>query len=112
MANGRKTGGRKPGSTNKVLGEAKAAIGMFVDGNVHRLEGWLDAVANGDPEHDIRPNPAKAFELFQSVVEYHIPKLGRTVLAGDAENPVKVELDIVDAAKRIAFVLALAEDKI
>lgn len=43
---------------------------MFVDNNAHRLEGWLDQVA--------AENPAKAFELFQSVVEYHIPKLART----------------------------------
>lgn len=112
MARGVKTGGRRPGSGNKATGEAKAAIAMFVDNNAHRLEDWLDAVANGDPENDVKPNPGKAFELFQSVVEYHIPKLGRTVIAGDSDNPVAVKMDIVDVAKRIAFVFALAEDKI
>ena len=69
--------GRPKGAPNKATAEARAAIAAFVDGNAHRLTAWLDAVAAGNPEHDIKPNPAKAFELYQSVVEYHVPKLGR-----------------------------------
>lgn len=91
MAKGVKTGGRQTGTPNKATSEARQAIASFVDGNAHRLTEWLDAVAEGDPENDIKPNPAKAFELFQSVVEYHIPKLARTEHAGDPENPLKVE---------------------
>jgi hypothetical protein len=83
MAKGIKTGGRAPGSANKATKDARDAIGLFVDKNAHRLTEWLDAVANGDPLLDIKPNPAKAFEMFQSVVEYHVPKLARTELAGD-----------------------------
>ncbi len=71
-------GGRAAGTPNKATSEARQAIATFVDGNAWRLSIWLDKVAEGDPEHDIKPNPAKAFELFQSVVEYHIPKLART----------------------------------
>jgi hypothetical protein len=44
--------------------------------------------------NDIKPNPAKAFELFQSVVEYHIPKLARSELVGDDENPLSVTTKI------------------
>lgn len=62
--------GRPAGIPNKATAQAREAIAMFVDNNAHRLEGWLDQVA--------AENPAKAFELFQSVVEYHIPKLART----------------------------------
>ena len=56
---------------------------MFVDNNAGRLQGWLDQIANGvqDPEtkeYLVPPNPEKAFQLFQSVVEYHVPKLART----------------------------------
>ena len=91
MANGLKTGGRAVGTPNKATAEAREAIASFVDGNAHRLTEWLDAVANGVPDADIKPNPAKAFELFQSVVEYHIPKLARTEHAGDKENPVSIE---------------------
>jgi hypothetical protein len=82
MADGVKTGGRARGTPNKATSEARQAIALFVDGNAHRLSGWLDSVAAGDVTNDIKPNPAKAFELFQSVVEYHIPKLARQELSG------------------------------
>lgn len=82
--------GRKPGSVNKNTAAAREAIAQFVDGNAHRLGKWLDMVASGVPEYDIKPNPAKAFELFQSVVEYHVPKLARTELTGKDGQPVQV----------------------
>lgn len=94
MADGIKTGGRAAGTPNKATAEARQAIALFVDGNAHRLTGWLDSVANGMPESDIKPNPAKAFELFQSVVEYHIPKLARTELTGEDGNAVEMNLNI------------------
>jgi len=98
MPLGKKYGGRVAGTPNKSTNEARQAIATFVDGNAHRLSEWLDRVAHGDPEHDIKPNPAKAFELFQSVVEYHVPKLGRMEVAGDPDAPIKVEgeFDIFD----------------
>lgn len=82
-------GGRAPGTPNKATAEARQAIALFVDKNAHRLSDWLDRVANGDPEHDQKPNPAKAFELFQSVIEYHVPKLARNEHSGDAQSPVR-----------------------
>lgn len=82
MAKGVKTGGRVAGTPNKASAEARQAIAMFVEKNASKLDLWLTKVADGDPENDIKPNPAKAFELFQSVVEYHIPKLNRTEVAG------------------------------
>jgi len=86
MARGVKTGGRAPGTPNKATADARQAIAAFVDGNAHRLAGWLDRVAE--------ENPAKAFELFQSVVEYHIPKLARSELVGDPDNPLKTSLEV------------------
>ena len=62
--------GRPKGTPNKATGAAREAIARFVDNNAHRLEEWLDRVAEESPE--------KAFQLFQSVIEYHIPKLART----------------------------------
>lgn len=62
--------GRKEGCQNKATSLAREAIANFVDGNAHRLEGWLDKIAEKDPK--------QAFECFQSVIEYHIPKLART----------------------------------
>jgi len=84
----KKAGGRAAGVPNKATAQAREAIAMFVDGNAHRLTEWLDQVANGD--EDTKPNPAKAFELFQSVVEYHVPKLARTELTGKDDGPVEM----------------------
>jgi hypothetical protein len=74
-----KTGGRQPGSPNKATKEAREAIALFVNDNAHRLQDWLDRVAIDDPE--------KAFSLFQSVIEYHVPKLARTETSGPDGGP-------------------------
>jgi hypothetical protein len=95
--------GRPSGSPNKATADARQAIASFVDGNAHRLTEWLDAVAAGvkveDPEtgeekYVVQPNPAKAFDMFQSVVEYHIPKLARMEHSGSDTNPVVIEHNI------------------
>jgi hypothetical protein len=90
-----KTGGRQAGTPNKATTDARRAIADFVDGNAHRLTEWLDSVAQGVRDADgnivVAPNPAKAFDMFQSVVEYHVPKLARHELTGDAESPVQVQ---------------------
>lgn len=100
MAKGRKTGGgSRLGSPNKVTAEARIAIATFVDGNAHRLQDWLDKIAegvkvkvDGKDEWLVEPDPTKAFELFQSVIEYHVPKLARTELVGDKNAPVSLTL--------------------
>lgn len=61
---------RPSGIPNKATITARKAIADFVDGNAHRLAGWLDRIAEDDP--------LAAFNAFQSVIEYHIPKLART----------------------------------
>lgn len=106
MAKGKKTGGRIKGKPNKATADARAAIGRFVDGNAHRLQEWLDDIAEGMPELDEtgepvpgkflkEPNPRMAFDMFQSVVEYHVPKLQRTELTGKDGK----DLTLVQAAK-------------
>ena len=98
MAEGRKTGGRVAGTPNKATNEARQAIASFVDGNAHRLTGWLDKVAEGVQDADgayvVPPNPAKAFDMFQSVVEYHIPKLARQEHVGDDNRPLVIEHNV------------------
>lgn len=86
MAKGYKTGGRAPGTPNKATNDARQAIASFVDGNAHRLTEWLDRVAV--------ENPAKAFELFQSVVEYHIPKLQRTEMTGKDGQDIAANITV------------------
>lgn len=104
MPYGKKYGGRVKGTPNKATADARQAIAQFVDKNAHRLTDWLDAVAEGvkeeveNPETGevetkwiVPPNPAKAFDLFQSVVEYHVPKLARMEHVGDPDNPLQVD---------------------
>lgn len=98
MAVGQKTGGRTSGTPNKVTAEARHAIALFVDSNAHRLTGWLDQVADGvktpQGEYVVPPNPAKAFDMFQSVVEYHVPKLARMEISGDDDKPLVIENNV------------------
>jgi hypothetical protein len=96
--------GRPAGSVNKATANAREAIAMFVDGNAHRLGEWLDEVAkgvhkldeNGNPtgEFAVPPNPAKAFDMFQSVVEYHIPKLARTEVSGKMDLDMQADVHL------------------
>jgi len=100
--------GRPKGLPNKATASAREAIAVFVDGNAGRLQGWLDKIADGVPRRDaqgihmvdqqgntiwdIPPNPEKAFTLFQSVVEYHVPKLGRQELTGPNGSGLTVQI--------------------
>ena len=82
---------RPKGTPNKATQAARDAIAAFVDGNAGRLQGWLDRVADGVQDVDgkwvVKPDPEKAFSMFQSVVEYHVPKLARTELTGADGGP-------------------------
>lgn len=90
MAAGKKTGGgSRKGKPNKSTAAAREAIGKFVDANAHKLQKWLDEVAKTDP--------AKAFQMFTDVAEYHVPKLSRTEHTGKDGGPVVVMMDDADA---------------
>ena len=68
---------------NKATMAAREAIAAFVEGNVDRLNGWLDQIAEKSPE--------AAFRCFMDVVEYHVPKLQRTEHVGEGGGPVQVQ---------------------
>ena len=90
-----KTGGRVAGTPNKSTSAAREAIARFVDGNTHKMQEWLEQVASGVQDEEsgkwiVPPNPEKAFSMLQSVVEYHVPKLARQEVVGDAEKPIKM----------------------
>lgn len=106
--------GRAPGTPNKTTREAREAIVAFVDKETGRLERLLDKIEHGVPLLDennqqrlcdnhmprwiIPPDPAKAFDAIQSVIEYSVPKLARTELTGKDGK----ELVLVQAAKHDA----------
>ena len=98
--------GRPAGSTNKSTSLAREAIAKFVEANAPKMEKWLSSVAegkpkldkdgnqiykDGEPQYKVEPNPLKAFEMLQTVMEYHVPKLARTEVVGDRENPIIVQ---------------------
>jgi hypothetical protein len=78
--------GRKAGVPNKATTEAREAIAAFVEGNVDRLNGWLDAIAE--------QSPMAAFDRFMSVVEYHIPKLQRQEVQGLDKDGKPADLNL------------------
>jgi hypothetical protein len=99
MAGTKGRSGRTAGTPNRATREARQAIASFVDGNADRLQEWLDAVAEGVRSEDtgdyiVPPNPEKAFSLFQSIIEYHVPKLARTELTGKDGEDIKQSISI------------------
>jgi hypothetical protein len=89
-----KGAGRPAGSPNKATSMAREAIAKFVDGNAHKMQEWLIAVAEGKQDDEgnyiVNPNPEKAFVMLQTVMEYHVPKLARTEVVGDEKAPQRM----------------------
>ena len=67
--------GRPKGVPNKATADVRAALAQFAEGNVEKLQKWLDRIAKNDP--------AKAADIYLRVLEYHVPKLSRTELSGE-----------------------------
>lgn len=87
--------GRPAGVPNKSTTAARLAIAKFVDGNADKIQDWLEQVASGVQDEEtgkwlVPPNPKDAFMMFQALVEYHVPKLARQEVVGDAEKPIKM----------------------
>lgn len=86
-------GGSRKGIPNRATQASREAIATFIEGNVERLQEWLDQVASGVRDDDgnwlVAPDPARAFALFQSVIEFHVPKLQRAEMAMSGEVTVK-----------------------
>ena len=77
--------GRPKGCANKSTSNAREAIARFVDGNAHRVQQWLDAIAKEN-------GPLMAFRCYTDMIEYHVPKLSRTELTGKDDGPVQVTI--------------------
>lgn len=80
--------GRPKGSPNRATADVRAAIAAFAEGNAHKLQDWLDRVAEGSG--GVKPDPAKAADLYLRAIEYHIPKLARTEVTGDGGGPLEI----------------------
>ena len=91
----KKTGGRVAGTPNKVTQEAREAVKALLDANLPYLQTWLQNTAEGifDDEtgkYLVLPNPGKACDIVQNMVEYAVPKLARTEVVGDEKAPQRL----------------------
>lgn len=93
--NRKKTGGRKAGVPNKVTQEAREAVKALLDANLPYLQTWLQTTADGvfddqTGKYIVLPNPGKACDIVQNLVEYSVPKLARTEVVGDEKAPQRM----------------------
>ena len=87
--------GRKAGVPNKATTEAREAVKAILDSNLPFIQSWIQQTAEGimddqTGKYIVQPNPAKACEIVQNLVEYSVPKLARTELVGDEKAPVRM----------------------
>ena len=86
--------GRPKGAPNKATKAFRETVTMLLEENAENVSRWLQSVAEGDEEKGIKPDPGKALDLMSKLAEYATPKLGRTELTGDAENPIRQEIEV------------------
>jgi hypothetical protein len=77
----REGAGRPAGVPNKATTEVKEAIAAFTSANVDKLDEWLNSI----------DDPAKRLDLYFKALEYTMPKLARSELVGDKEQPIIVQ---------------------
>jgi hypothetical protein len=82
-----KKGQKRPGQGKRGLGRVtvrtREAISAFADGNVHRLQSWLDEIHTND-------GAGAALAAYTRLLEYAVPKQARTELAGQHPEVVTV----------------------
>jgi uncharacterized protein YqgV (UPF0045/DUF77 family) len=77
--------GVKPkGALNKTTKDIKEAYRLLIEKNLDNLTGWLETIAEKDPE--------KAIRILNDLSEYVIPKLARTDLTGDLNHDIKTTI--------------------
>ena len=91
----KKTGGRQAGVPNKATQEAREAVKAILDSNLPYIQSWIQSTAEGIFDDQagkwiVQPNPAKACEIVQNLVEYSVPKLARTEVVGDVTAPQRM----------------------
>lgn len=82
----REGAGRIKGTPNKVNLEFRETIRMLLEDNSDNVSQWLAEVAAS--------NPGKALDLLTKLAEFAAPKLTRTEVVGDKENPLEMGISI------------------
>ena len=91
----REGAGRPKGVPNKATQEAREAIKALLDNNMPFIQSWLVSTAEGifddqSGKFIVNPNPAKACEIVQNLMEFSVPKLARTEVVGDEKAPQRL----------------------
>lgn len=73
-----KTGGRQPGTPNKVTREFRETVARLLEDNAENVAKWLSRVAADDPD--------KALQRLAQLAEYAAPKLSRSEVRAEVEN--------------------------
>jgi hypothetical protein len=81
--------GLPKGYTPKATRDVREAVALIAQGNVDKVQGWLDRVAKEDP--------GRALDLYVKLLEYHIPKLARSELTGKDGEALRASLVISNA---------------
>jgi hypothetical protein len=84
--------GRPKGVPNKSTMVVREAIANLLERNSEKMDEWLQLVAYGDSELGVKPQPDKALDIMQKLAEYHIPKLARTEVVGDPNQPMTIKV--------------------
>lgn len=89
--------GRTKGTPNKSTSQAREAVALLVEGNLPKLQGWLDRIAEEDAK--------AALDSMVKLLEYHVPKLARTELAAETEEQGirEIEIRLVRAPTQICM---------
>lgn len=85
----REGSGRPKGSPNKVTKEFRETVKQLLEDNADNVGIWLTQVATGTD--DSKPDPKGALDILSKLAEFASPKLARTELTGDKENPIIVQ---------------------
>ena len=94
--------GRPKGAVNKATKTFRETVSNLLEGNAQYVQEWLHTVAYGDIENGVKPDPKGALDLLSKLAEYATPKLARTEVVGDKENPLahSIEFTIVDPKEK------------
>lgn len=79
----------KPPGEHKATRNAREALARLIDGNVHRVQKWLDEIAEED-------GAKAAMAAFTDLIEYHVPKLQRTEHTGPDGGAIVIKSDDKD----------------
>ena len=80
----RKSGGRRKGTPNRVTVAAREALAVFMDGNIYRLQDWLEKIERTD-------GAQAAFRAYASLLEFHLPKRQRVEAVIADRNQAEVQ---------------------